>query len=72
MSTNKIYLIGESFNINSGQGIYKASGKIYQALKKTENVELIEIGNQTNFFKKIINNTIRCSIKVLGKSIKIN
>jgi len=44
----KINLIGKSFDINSGQGVYRYSGEILEELKKTDNLVKINKNGDIN------------------------
>lgn len=60
----KIVLIGQSFNKNFGQGIYKYSGCLYENLRKVnKDTKKIEVGYSKNSYKMILNNTIGSIIK---------
>jgi len=62
----KIALIGQSFDKNSGQGIYKFSSYLYENLKKiNKNTNKIEIGISKSSSRTIFNNIFMSFFKTI-------
>lgn len=62
----KIALIGQSFDENSGQGVYEYSGQLYKNLKRlNKDIEKIEIGIPKNPLKTLFNNIFISLFKTL-------
>jgi len=63
----KITLIGQSFDKNSGQGVYKFSGYLYENLKKlNKDTKKVVIGDLTSPLKTLFYNIIGSAYKSLN------
>ena len=64
----KVALVGRCINTNSGQGVYKASGQLYDALKQYTDLEIVKIDGNVcshSLVKRLFFDLVSCPIKVL-------
>lgn len=62
----KVFLIGPNFEKNSGQGVSKFSGYLYENLKSLDSeTKLLSIGEPKNPYAMLINNTLGAFFKTL-------
>jgi len=63
----KIVLIGQSFEKNSGQGVYEFSNNLYEHLKKiNKNIEIIKTGSSKNSIKTLFNNILVSFFRIIN------